>query len=68
MGDIDRQTVAGAVSTGTHGTGGVTASLSGQLEALELVTGDGELVRARAGPTTPTSSRPRASGWAPSAC
>ena len=46
MGDIDRQTVAGAVSTGTHGTGGVTASLSGQLEAVELVTGDGRVVRA----------------------
>ncbi len=46
MGDIDRQTIAGAVSTGTHGTGGVTASLSGQLEALELATGEGELLRA----------------------
>lgn len=46
MGDIDRQTIAGAVSTGTHGTGGVTASLAGQLEALELVTGTGEVRRA----------------------
>jgi L-gulonolactone oxidase len=46
MGDIDRQTVAGAVSTGTHGTGGIVASLSGQLEAVELVTGAGELVAA----------------------
>ena len=46
LGDIDRQTVAGAVSTGTHGTGGVTASLAGQLEAVELVTGTGQLVRA----------------------
>ena len=43
MGDVDPQTLAGAVSTGTHGTGGVTASLSGQLEALQLVTGDGAL-------------------------
>lgn len=43
MGDVDPQTLAGAVSTGTHGTGGVTASLSGQLEALQLVTADGEL-------------------------
>lgn len=48
MGDIDRQTVAGAVSTGTHGTGGVTASLSGQLVAVELVTGEGEVVRCSA--------------------
>lgn len=46
MGDIDRQTIAGALSTGTHGTGGVTASLSGQLEALDLVTGDGTLLSA----------------------
>ena len=39
MGDIDRQTVAGAISTGTHGTGGRWASLSAQVAALELVTG-----------------------------
>jgi L-gulonolactone oxidase len=43
MGDIDRQTVAGALSTGTHGTGGTTASLAGQVEALELVASDGSL-------------------------
>jgi FAD-linked oxidoreductase len=43
LGDIDRQTVAGALSTGTHGTGGVTASLAGQVEALELVDGEGRL-------------------------
>jgi L-gulonolactone oxidase len=46
MGDIDEQTVAGATSTGTHGTGGVRASLSAQLAGLELVTGDGSVVRA----------------------
>ena len=46
MGDIDVQTVAGAVSTGTHGTGGRVASLSSQVSALELVTGEGELVAA----------------------
>src|SRR6476661_10737115 len=44
MGDIDRQTVAGAVSTGTHGTGGHWASLSAQVAGLEVVTGDGSLV------------------------
>lgn len=43
MGDIDRQTVAGAISTGTHGTGGVRASLAAQVVALELVTADGVL-------------------------
>jgi L-gulonolactone oxidase len=46
LGDIDRQTVAGAIATGTHGTGGRWASLSAQVAGLELVTGDGSLVRA----------------------
>jgi len=46
MGDIAQQTVAGATSTGTHGTGGLVASLSAQLAGLELVTGNGEVVRA----------------------
>ena len=48
MGDIDEQTVAGAISTGTHGTGGHKASLSAQVSGLELVTGKGELIRANA--------------------
>lgn len=48
MGDIAEQTLAGAVSTGTHGSGGHTASLSAQLAGMELVTGTGELVRASA--------------------
>src|SRR3954452_18187109 len=48
MGDIDQQTVAGAISTGTHGTGGQKASLSSQVSGLELVTGKGELIRADA--------------------
>jgi FAD-linked oxidoreductase len=46
MGDIAEQTVAGATSTGTHGTGGLVASLSAQIAALELVTGQGEVLRA----------------------
>ena len=48
MGDIDAQTVAGAISTGTHGTGGVVASLAAQVAALELVSGTGEVLRASA--------------------
>ena len=48
MGDIDEQTVAGAISTGTHGTGGHRASLSAQVSGLELVTGKGELLQADA--------------------
>jgi FAD-linked oxidoreductase len=44
MGDIAEQTLAGAVSTGTHGTGGVQASLSAQLAGFTLVTGTGEIL------------------------
>ncbi|KOU02092.1 FAD-linked oxidoreductase [Streptomyces sp. NRRL F-2295] len=40
MGDIMEQTVAGATSTGTHGTGRDSASISAQIRALELVTAD----------------------------
>ena len=46
MGDIAQQTLAGATSTGTHGTGGLVASLSAQIAALELVTGTGEVISA----------------------
>jgi L-gulonolactone oxidase len=45
MGDIAEQTVAGAISTGTHGTGGVVAGLAAQVVGLELVTGTGEVLR-----------------------
>jgi FAD-linked oxidoreductase len=48
MGDIAEQTLAGAISTGTHGTGGKAASLAAQVVGLELVTGTGELLRATA--------------------
>jgi L-gulonolactone oxidase len=43
LGDIDRQTVAGAISTGTHGTGAKLRNISAQVEAVELVTGDGRV-------------------------
>ena len=46
LGDIDEQTIAGAIATGTHGTGGRWASLSAQVAALELVLGDGSVVQA----------------------
>src|SRR5689334_11642549 len=44
LGDIDVQTVAGAVSTGTHGTGQELGGLATQIRALELVTADGAVV------------------------
>ena len=42
LGDIDAQTLAGALATGTHGTGTRLPNLSAQVAALELVTGTGE--------------------------
>ncbi|WP_327294830.1 D-arabinono-1,4-lactone oxidase [Streptomyces sp. NBC_01197] len=44
MGDIMDQTVAGATSTGTHGTGRESASISAQIRALELVTAEGSVL------------------------
>ncbi|MFY9933653.1 MAG: D-arabinono-1,4-lactone oxidase [Streptosporangiaceae bacterium] len=43
LGDIDAQTLAGALSTGTHGTGAQLGGLATQIEALELVLADGTL-------------------------
>ncbi|MFJ1748534.1 D-arabinono-1,4-lactone oxidase [Streptomyces sp. NPDC088116] len=48
MGDIMEQTVAGATSTGTHGTGRESASIAAQIRALEIVTADGSLLRCSA--------------------
>jgi FAD-linked oxidoreductase len=44
LGDIDVQTVAGAVSTGTHGTGAKLGGLATQIEGLEMVLADGSVV------------------------
>ncbi|MGW0599190.1 D-arabinono-1,4-lactone oxidase [Streptomyces sp. NPDC002776] len=44
MGDIMEQTVAGATSTGTHGTGRESGSTAAQIRALELVTADGSVL------------------------
>ncbi|MEV7084371.1 D-arabinono-1,4-lactone oxidase [Streptomyces sp. NPDC093085] len=48
MGDIMEQTVAGATSTGTHGTGRDSGSIAAQIRALELVTADGTVLRCSA--------------------
>ena len=52
LGDIDAQTLAGALSTGTHGTGARLGGLATQVEALELVLADGSVA------TCSASSRP----------
>jgi FAD/FMN-containing dehydrogenase len=44
LGDIDRQTLAGALATGTHGTGAEFGGLATQVRALEIVTPDGEVI------------------------
>src|SRR5207237_5952029 len=48
LGGIDAQTVAGAVSTGTHGTGSRFCGLSEQVEALTLVTAEGSVLECSA--------------------
>ncbi|MQA79563.1 MAG: FAD-binding protein [Streptosporangiales bacterium] len=48
LGDIDSQTISGAVSTGTHGTGRAYGGLATQLRGLELVLADGSVVRCSA--------------------
>ncbi len=42
LGDIDVQTLAGAVSTGTHGTGLALGCLSSEITGVKLVTANGE--------------------------
>ncbi len=44
MGDIQEQTVAGAIQTGTHGTGRDLGSIAAQVAGLELVLADGRVV------------------------
>lgn len=43
LGDIDSQTISGAISTGTHGTGARLRNISAQVEGLELVLADGSV-------------------------
>ncbi len=43
LGDIDAQTVAGAISTGTHGTGAGFGNISSRVEGVELVLADGSV-------------------------
>ncbi len=48
LGDIDHQSIAGAISTGTHGTGMRVGGLAGQVAGVRLVTADGEVREADA--------------------
>ena len=44
LGDIDRQSIAGAISTGTHGTGARFGGLAAQVVGATLVTASGDLL------------------------
>jgi L-gulono-1,4-lactone dehydrogenase len=44
QGDVAYQTISGAISTATHGTGEKFRNISSQVRALRLVTGSGEVV------------------------
>jgi L-gulono-1,4-lactone dehydrogenase len=49
QGDVDAQTIAGAISTATHGTGGRFANISSQVTGVRLVTATGEVLALREG-------------------
>jgi FAD-linked oxidoreductase len=49
QGDVDRQTLGGAIATATHGTGGRFRNLSAQVVGVRLVTGAGEVLEIRSG-------------------
>jgi len=44
LGDIDKQSIAGAISTGTHGTGARLGGLATQVVGARIVTAAGEVV------------------------
>ena len=44
LGDIDSQTLAGAISTGTHGTGKNFSSISAAVVGIRIATGDGAII------------------------
>lgn len=44
LGDVDPQSVAGAVSTGTHGTGGKLFGISKAVVAVQIVTATGDVL------------------------
>lgn len=44
LGDIDRQSISGAISTGTHGTGARFGGIAAQVVGATLVTASGELL------------------------
>src|SRR5690606_31528608 len=48
LGDIDRQSIAGAISTGTHGTGAALQGIAAAVTGLTIVIADGSVVECSA--------------------
>ncbi len=48
QGDIDRQAIAGAVATGTHGTGRALQNLSASVTGIRMVAASGEIIECSA--------------------
>ena len=70
LGDIDRQTISGAIATGTHGTGTRRQGIAAAVSGLTLVLADGStprvLRRGRAGRLRRGPRRARAPwAWSP---
>jgi FAD-linked oxidoreductase len=55
LGDVDAQTIAGAISTATHGTGARLRNISAQVEAIELVLADGSTLTCSARDADPST-------------
>lgn len=45
LGDIDRQSISGAIAAGTHGTGARFGGIATQVRGLTLITAEGEYLR-----------------------
>jgi L-gulonolactone oxidase len=57
LGDVATQSLAGAISTATHGTGLHYPNLSAQVHAISLVTAHGDLLKASVGDDDPDTFR-----------
>jgi L-gulono-1,4-lactone dehydrogenase len=55
LGDIDTQTISGAISTATHGTGSRLQNISAQVSAIEIVTASGKIVMVSDDDADPTA-------------
>ena len=58
LGDIDRQTISGAIATGTHGTGTRRQGIAAAVSGLTLVLADGSTLECSARSSRRCSPRP----------